>query len=235
MIGVIVHRPTGTALRGVALASALLIVTGCGYAKQDDVQRDLADLRADMRSEMEAGDRAVEERLGSRIDNVDLRIDQMETALRDLRDEFQVTVERLENAIRFNAPVHFAFDDATVRPQDRPVLDRFAETVRAYYPNASITVEGFTDSAGSAAYNERLGLRRAESVMEYLVTNGLSSEQLRAVSYGQSRERQIVPGAAGPGEGGWQNRRVAMVIDFNPEGQAPRVASGNLEADDLQH
>jgi peptidoglycan-associated lipoprotein len=235
MNGVIVHRSTGAAVRGVALASALLIVAGCGYAKQDDVQRDLADLRADMRAEMEAGDRAVEERLGSRIDNVDRRIDQMETALRDLRDEFQVTVERLENAIRFNAPVHFAFDDATVRPQDRPVLDRFAETVRAYYPNASITVEGFTDSAGSASYNQRLGLQRAESVKDYLVASGLSSEQLRAVSYGQAQERQIIPGAAGPGEEGWQNRRVAMVIDFNPEGQAARVASGGLEDEGLQH
>lgn len=231
MNGVIVHRPSGTATRGVALAAALLLASGCGYAKQDDVQRDLADLRADMRAEMESGDQAVEDRLGTRIDAVDGRIDRLEVALRDLRDEFEVTVERLENAIRFNAPVHFAFDDATVRNQDEPVLDRFAETVRAYYPNASITVEGFTDSAGSAAYNQRLGQRRAEAVMEHLASRGLSSERLRAVSYGQSEDRQVVPGAAGPGEEGWQNRRVAMVIDFNPEDRAAQVASGSRDED----
>ncbi|TVR56989.1 MAG: OmpA family protein [Gemmatimonadales bacterium] len=231
MKGVIVHRPTGTAAKGVALTLTLLFAAGCGYAKQDDVQRDLADLRSDMRAEMEAGDRAVEERLESRIDAVDRRMEQMETALRDLRDEFEVTVERLENAIRFNAPVHFAFDDDTVRPQDHPVLERFAQTVQAYYPNASITVEGFTDSAGSAAYNQRLGQRRAESVKNFLTTQGLSSEHLRAVSYGESQERQIIPGAAGPGEEGWQNRRVALVIDFNPEGGAARVASTSSEKD----
>lgn len=234
MKGVIVHRPAGATSKGVALALTLLFAAGCGYAKQDDVQRDLADLRSDMRAELEAGDQAVEERLDSRIDGVDRRMDEMETALRDLRDEFEVTVERLENAIRFNAPVHFAFDDDTVRPQDQPVLERFAETVRAYYPNASITVEGFTDSAGSPAYNQQLGLRRAESVKQVLTANGLSQERLRAVSYGESQERQVIPGAAGPGEDGWQNRRVALVIDFNPENPTGQVASGT-PAGDWQH
>ena len=37
---------------------------------------------------------------------------------------------------------------------------------------------------------------------------------LRAVSYGESRNRQIVPGAQGPGDAGVENRRVALVIDY---------------------
>jgi peptidoglycan-associated lipoprotein len=232
MTGVIVHRTGARALRGSVLLAALVVVAGCGRVKQEDFQREMADMRADMRAEMEAGDRAVEDRLGSRIDAVDGRIDQLELALRELQNEFEVTVERLEQAIRFNAPVHFAFDDDAIRTEDRPVLDRFAETVRAYYAMASITVEGFTDSAGSAEYNLRLGQRRAESVKEYLASRGLPSDQLKAVSYGQAQDRQVVPGARGPGEEGWQNRRVAMVIDFNPDRDGPRrVASGSLEED----
>ncbi len=220
------HRfPTG-GRRALVLAGTAIIVAGCATVKQDQFEAEMAQVRAEIRE----GDEAVEARLGQRIDQsearLEARIGQVEQALSDLRGEFEVTVERLESAIRFNAPVHFAFDDDQVRASDRPVLDRFAEVVRQYYPDATITVEGFTDPAGSAEYNRRLGMRRAESVMGYLASQGINSGQMRAVSYGQDQARQVVPGAAGPGEEGWQNRRVAMVIDFAPSTQAqPRVAS----------
>ena len=77
-----------------------------------------------------------------------------------------------------------------------------------------MTVEGFTDPAGSAAYNQRLGQRRADAVKEYLATaGGFTSETLKAVSYGEVKKRQVVPGAKGPGDDGIENRRVALVID----------------------
>ncbi|MGH7534446.1 MAG: OmpA family protein, partial [Gemmatimonadales bacterium] len=94
------------------------------------------------------------------------------------------------------------------------VLDRFASVVREYYPGALITVEGFTDPAGSVAYNQRLGQRRADAVREYLATaGGFATENLKAVSYGEVRNRQVAPGARGPGDLGIENRRVALVID----------------------
>ena len=94
------------------------------------------------------------------------------------------------------------------------MLDRFATVVKEYYPGAVITVEGFTDPAGTAAYNRRLGQRRADTVKEYLASaEGLETSQLKAVSYGEARDRQVVPGAKGPGDAGLENRRVALVID----------------------
>ncbi|TVR63140.1 MAG: hypothetical protein EA422_10030 [Gemmatimonadales bacterium] len=218
MCGAGVGRWSG---RVVVLVLAGVIAAGCSYVKQDDFNQELADIRAEMR----AADQGVEERLNQRVDGVEARVEELEEALRGLAAEFAATVDRLEDAIRFNAPVHFAFDDATVRSQDRPLLDRFAEVVQAYYPDAFITVEGFTDSAGDPAYNMRLGQRRADSVREYLVNQGLAEDRSRAVSYGETRERQIVPGAVGPGDGGWQNRRVAMVIDFQGETRPGVVAS----------
>jgi peptidoglycan-associated lipoprotein len=93
------------------------------------------------------------------------------------------------------------------------VLDRFASVVREHYPDAVVTVEGFADPAGSAAYNRRLGQRRGESVRQYLTSDGqLGAERIRVVSYGEARERQVVPGAQGPN--GLPNRRVALVIDY---------------------
>jgi peptidoglycan-associated lipoprotein len=58
-------------------------------------------------------------------------------------------------------------------------------------------------------------MRRAEAVAGYLSSQGaLDASFLRAVSYGESRNRQIVPGAQGPGDAGMENRRVALVIDY---------------------
>lgn len=208
-------------IRATALMLAGVVISGCSYVKQDDFNQELADIRAEMR----AADREVEDRLNQRVDGVEARLVEMEEALRGLAAEFAATVDRLEDAIRFNAPVHFAFDDATIRSQDRPLLDRFAEVVQTYYPDAFVTVEGFTDSAGDPAYNKQLGQRRADAVREYLMGQGLPGDRSRAVSYGETRERQIVPGAVGPGDGGWQNRRVAMVIDFQGEARPGTVAA----------
>jgi peptidoglycan-associated lipoprotein len=223
--------PTSRLGRGIVLAGTALLLAGCATVKQDQFEAEMAQVRQEIRQ----GDEGVETRMGQRIDQtetrLEARINAVEQALSQLESEFDATVERLETAIRFNAPVHFAFDDAQVRASDRPVLERFAQVVQAHYPQATITVEGFTDPSGSAAYNRELGLRRAESVMSYLSSQGLAASQMRAVSYGKDDARLIVPGASGPGEDGWQNRRVAMVIDFQGIAQGPRVASAGDGSD----
>ncbi len=117
--------------------------------------------------------------------------------------------------IRFNVPVHFDFDKADIRDLDRQVLDRFASVVKQFYGQATVTVEGFADPAGSEAYNRRLGQRRADAVKRYLTTTGgLRADQVKAVSYGEAANRQVVPGARGPGMTGIENRRVALVVDY---------------------
>jgi peptidoglycan-associated lipoprotein len=166
---------------------------------------------AKIRDEMQTGDR----QLGTRIDSIDSRIGALEQQLQAFRSEYDVSIEQMKGAMKFNVPVHFEFGSADLREADRPVLDRFAGVVKEHYPNATITVEGFADPAGSMAFNQWLGQRHAEAVTSYLSTNGaLDATYLRAVSYGEARNRQIVPGAQGPGEAGVENRRVALVIDY---------------------
>jgi outer membrane protein OmpA-like peptidoglycan-associated protein len=198
---------------GAALALASTL-TGCSYVKRQEFDDQLASVRGELQQEMAAGDQGVSEALGSRIDGVEARLAALESALQTLESEFDATVERLETAIRFNMPVYFAFDDDELRPQDRPVLDRFAEVANEYYPGTLVTVEGFTDSSGSQAYNLRLGMRRAEAVKTYLVSaGGMNPNLMKAVSYGEEAPRQVAEGATGPGESGWENRRVVLVID----------------------
>jgi len=108
--------------------------------------------------------------------------------------------------------VHFDFDKSDIRTDSRPVLDEAAQTLLGY-PNVRVSVEGHTDAIGSAAYNERLSVRRAEAVFRYLVNHGVSPDRMEVVGYGKSR-----PVADNETESGRaQNRRVELHVVNQPE------------------
>ncbi len=175
--------------------------------QEGDLDSELAQVREEFR--------AADDQLSNRIDELGRRVSSLESELQSLRNDFNVQVERIQGMLKFNVPVHFAFDRAELRELDKPVLDRFANVVNEYYADALVTVEGFADPAGSEAYNIRLGKRRAESVKQYLTTaGGLQPDRVKTVSYGESPDRQVIPGARGPGMTGIENRRAALVIDF---------------------
>lgn len=131
--------------------------------------------------------------------------------LQAMKTEFGAKITAMENGIQFDMPVNFAFDDATVRSQDQPQLDRFAKIVDHYYTGSKVTVEGFTDPAGSAAYNLMLSRRRADAVRYYLTSHGLSTVQLESIGYGKTR--LVAPGASHDSPGAEMNRRVVFVIE----------------------
>src|SRR5262245_1865436 len=211
------HRINGKGLFVAGLALATLGLTGC-YAKKKDVQAEFARVR----TEMQQGDQAVDQkqtqaltdattRINGRIDSVEREVQRLSGALNDLN----VKVTRLNGLIAFQVPVHFEFDRADLRDADKAVLKRFASVVNEFYPGALITAEGFTDPAGSAAYNQRLGKKRADSVREFLTSDGgLGAQQVRTVSYGENSTRLVEKNAFGPGEKGQQNRRVVLVFDY---------------------
>lgn len=204
-------------VRPLALLALVPLLGACAHVGEDEFQSTIAQVRQEMRQ----GDEAVEARLGARMDAMEDRLDALQTDLATLEEEFDVTVERLETALRVTPPVHFGFDDASLGSAALPALDRFAELVRRHGGETLITVEGFTDPAGSEDYNYRLGLARANAVRDYLVGRaGLSAEGIRTLSYGESPPRQVRPGVAGPGTKGWENRRVALVVDYAGGGTA---------------
>lgn len=207
---------------GTLMAGSLILLSACATVKQDQYESDMSQLR----QEIQEGNEDLETRMMREIQEVENQVASLAQELTAFREDYNVTVERMEAAVRFNAPVHFAFDDDAVQPQDREILDRFASVVQSHYDDATITVEGFADPSGNAQYNLALGQRRADSVREYLVQAGVPSDRLRTVSYGEAAERQIMSGQGGP-ESGWQNRRVAMVIDFRGDvsESAPNVVS----------
>lgn len=209
-------RGTGR-MRVFAVLGGLGLVVGLSGCAAKVTRKDFDAEVARLREEVKAGDRD----LGARIDSTTAlvndhtrRLDALDQELQAFRTEYNVTMERFQGQLKFNVPVHFEFAKSELREADRPVLDRFASVVKDHYPGALVTVEGFTDPAGSRAYNLRLGKKRAEAVKEYLTAaGGFDVAQIKAVSYGESGDRQVVPGAQGPGDRGVENRRVSLVID----------------------
>jgi peptidoglycan-associated lipoprotein len=203
--------------RVVAVFGALSVAIGLSGCAAKVTRKDFDAEVARLREEVQVSDRE----LGSRIDSTNQlvndhtrRLDALDQELQSFRSEYNVSMERTQGLLKFNVPVHFEFSRSELREEDRPVLDRFATVVKEYYPGALVTVEGFTDPAGTATYNKRLGKKRADAVKEYLASaGGFETTQIKSVSYGESRDRQVVPGAKGPGDEGVENRRVALVID----------------------
>lgn len=76
--------------------------------------------------------------------------------------------------------VHFAFNSTQLDAAARTVLLRQAAWMR-HFPEVRFRVYGHTDLVGSAAYNRRLGLRRARTVVRFLVRNGVNRACLQAV------------------------------------------------------
>jgi len=82
--------------------------------------------------------------------------------------------------------VEFEFDSDRLTGASSVVLDAAADGLRGC-PNIQVRVEGHTDSVGSDAYNQGLGLRRANAVKGYLVGAGIAERRLSVRSFGESR------------------------------------------------
>jgi OOP family OmpA-OmpF porin len=107
--------------------------------------------------------------------------------------------------------VTFETNSSVLTGDSKPVLDTVAKGLKEH-PRLVVEVQGHTDSTGSPNYNVALSERRAESVRDYLLNQGVSSGQLSAKGYGQTRP--IAPNTSAAGRA--QNRRVVMHVLENP-------------------
>ena len=100
----------------------------------------------------------------------------------------------------------FDFGKATVRPESIPILDQIA-AVLSQSPALEVSVEGHTDSVGSAETNQALSEQRAKAVVAGLVERGISAGRLSAVGHGLSQP--VADNATE--EGRARNRRDELV------------------------
>jgi outer membrane protein OmpA-like peptidoglycan-associated protein len=102
----------------------------------------------------------------------------------------------------------FTSDSAVLKPEAVEQVAKLGD-ILAKYPQDRIRVQGHTDSTGSAAHNEELSLRRAQSVRDVLVSRGVQSTQVLVEGAGASRPIADNKTAAGRAA----NRRVELHID----------------------
>ena len=101
--------------------------------------------------------------------------------------------------------VFFEFDSSELTVDAQATLDAQAAWLMQY-PDTNITIEGHADERGTREYNLALGQRRAESVADYLVANGINRNRLITKSYGEER-----PLSLGSNDTAWsKNRRVEI-------------------------
>jgi len=139
----------------------------------------------------------------------------MDKQAEELKDDLKgATVERVGEGIliTFDSGLLFDVDKADIQTTTKANLDQLSQTLKKY-DDTNILVEGHTDATGEDSYNKKLSDKRAESVENYLVSNGVSESRITTKGYGESQ-----PVAGNDTEAGRkQNRRVAVAIYANKD------------------
>jgi len=118
--------------------------------------------------------------------------------------------------LRPEMSIYFGFNQSKLTENSKSKLLRFARILRGQGSGVKVELQGFTDSTGSPNYNHQLGLARAKTVRDYLISAGnLDPANITQRSFGEMPKHQFLPNAIGKAAG--QNRRVELAIKYNPQ------------------
>jgi len=106
--------------------------------------------------------------------------------------------------------ITFLFGKDEISSQGKLILDEVT-SILTEHPEFDVSIEGHTDSVGNDDLNFELSQQRAQSVLNYLSSNGIQTERLNAIGFGESK-----PIAANnTKEGRAQNRRIEFIVTRN--------------------
>ena len=152
---------------------------------------------AAQRSATEAGNRATE--AATRANQVNGRLDEVVASSRRLI--YEVTLSEDQG--------NFKFGKTALPDEAKARLDELISQLKADPKGIYIEIEGHTDNVGDKAYNEQLGLERAEAVKRYLYEqHQVPLHKINVISYGE--EKPVAPNKTK--EGRAQNRRVVVRV-----------------------
>jgi OmpA-OmpF porin, OOP family len=187
---------------------ALLDAQGCAFDSDGDGVVDGVDLCAGTPA-------------GVTVDRVGCPLDTDKDGVADFEDQCPATplgviVDKtgcpIAGEVIFSLPgINFEFNSAKLTKEAKRRLVGGIDSVRNLEGSIAVSVEGHTDSVGSEEYNEALSLRRAQTVVDYLVSQGANGNRLSAVGMGE-----LHPVANNDTDAGRAaNRRVDFVIEQN--------------------
>jgi outer membrane protein OmpA-like peptidoglycan-associated protein len=181
----------------VAASVASLALTGCATKKY--VGREVGEINQKvdaLSGEMEKTQERVK-RNEVRIDDVDK---QAQAGISDAKGSAQTALKRATEAERAakgkliytvtlsNDKVTFPVNRAAVSTDARSLVDEAIAQLKAENRGVYFEIEGHTDSSGSEAYNEKLGLDRATAVRNYMHDQqGIALNRIEVISYGETK------------------------------------------------
>ncbi|MCC6064264.1 MAG: OmpA family protein [Thermocrinis sp.] len=114
---------------------------------------------------------------------------------------------KVEEPLMVRARIHFDFNKADIKKEYIPLLKEVAKILKEN-PNINLRIEGYTDDIGTKAYNQKLALRRAMAVKNFLVKEGIKPERIQVVGFG--KERYIAENTTPIGR--LTNRRAEFIV-----------------------
>ncbi|MCW3149189.1 OmpA family protein [Stutzerimonas stutzeri] len=144
------------------------------------------------------------------------RLESREAQIRKLQQDLQAKQTERGTLVTFG-DVLFDYDRAELKPGGMRSVQKLADFLNDN-PERKVIVEGYTDSTGSAAYNQRLSERRADAVRMALVKMGVDPQ--RIVTQGYGKEYPVASNSTSSGRA--MNRRVEVTISDDHRPVAPR-------------
>ncbi len=121
-------------------------------------------------------------------------------------------VQKNDRLLIKTAPIHFDYDLWNIRNKAKPILDKVVAIMKKY-PKIEIEIGAHTDVRGTKSYNEELSGKRAASVMNYFIENGINASRLASKGYGESKPLiECVPENSCTEEQHETNRRCEFMI-----------------------
>jgi outer membrane protein OmpA-like peptidoglycan-associated protein len=190
-------------------------------AQQSQLEAAKAQAQADAAAAAQAQAEAARARADAEAVNAHLQAAEADQKVEDAKREAAATREKLRaqlNAVLETTEtarglvvnlgdVLFDTGRYTLKPNAQIALAKVS-TILELYPDLKVQVEGYTDSVGSDAYNQKLSENRANAVHDFLIQNGVPAGNVTSVGYGKAD-----PVASNnTADGRRQNRRVNMVV-----------------------
>jgi outer membrane protein OmpA-like peptidoglycan-associated protein len=209
------EKASADAARAQAEAERLRAERERAGAEEQQRQAELARLQAQQaQQQAQAADQA-----RAQADQARLQAEQQQQQLRQqLLQQFNMILETRDTArglIVNMSDVLFDFNKYTLRPAAREKLAKISGIILSH-PGLRLEVDGYTDSIGSEAYNQKLSEERADQVRTYLTSQSLPSDIIVSKGFGKENPVASNDNAAGR----QKNRRVEMVVSGEIIGQS---------------
>jgi outer membrane protein OmpA-like peptidoglycan-associated protein len=190
-------RTAAEAARASAMVQQQAAMAAANQASRDKAQAEAA--RAAAQADADKARKAADQAESEKGDLRAKLLAQLNTILQT-RDSARGLIVNMSDVL-------FATGSYTLKPGAREKLAKISGIVLAH-PGLTLQIEGHTDSVGSDEYNQQLSDRRAGSVQEFLVQQGVAAGTVTAVGFGK-----MEPVASNDtAEGRQQNRRVELVV-----------------------